>query len=67
MYQHIIEGTWSEVAKQAAALNGDVHVRLEIVESKPGKMMVKGMFPQLKALSEQDFKSAEWPGSPDSL
>jgi hypothetical protein len=66
MNQHIIEGTWSEVAKQMAALKGDARVRLEIVETKPGKMMKKGMFPQLKGLAEQDFKSAEWRGSSDS-
>jgi hypothetical protein len=67
MHQHIIEGTWSEVAKQMAALEGDAHVRLEIVEAKPGKMMKKGMFPQLKALTEKDFKTAEWRGSSESL
>ena len=63
MYHEIIEGTWKEVVKRAASISLDAHVRLEVLGGQGGKMITKGMFPQLKALTDEDFKSAEWHGS----
>jgi hypothetical protein len=62
MHQRIFEGTWSEVVKEAESLSGDTRVRLEVVEPRKGNMIRKGMFPQLLALTDEDFKSAEWRG-----
>jgi hypothetical protein len=64
MHHHILEGTWAEVSKKALALNGEVRVRLEVLEpSKPGRLIQKGMFPGLRDLTDDDFRSAEWRGS----
>jgi hypothetical protein len=67
MHQRVFEGTWSEVAKEAETLSGDTRVRLEVVERKPGQMIRKGMFPQLRDITEEEFRAAEWHGdkSPD--
>jgi hypothetical protein len=62
MQQEIIEGTWKEVAKRAADISPEARVRLEVLGGQGGKMITRGMFPQLKGLSEEDFESAEWRG-----
>jgi hypothetical protein len=70
MIQQVFEGTWEEVRAHDAELTGR-HVRVTIIDaddveishSKPkGKMITHGMFPQLQALTDEDFKSAEWRG-----
>jgi hypothetical protein len=71
MIQPVLEGTWEEVRSHDMELAGR-RVRLTIVDDedrraepadKPkGKMITWGMFPQLQALTDEDFKSAEWRG-----
>jgi hypothetical protein len=69
--QQVIEGTWEEVQLHAQQLKlGGRHVKLIVGEGagekKPsGRMMTFGMFPQLKDLTEEDFKAAEFRGDPD--
>ena len=60
MHNKVFEGTWDEVSKQAAALGRQTHVRLEVIESSPGRQIQFGMFPQLAGISEDDFAGAEW-------
>ena len=69
--QQVIEGTWEEVQHHADALklNGR-QVKLIVTdepgEKKPrGQMIRRGMFPQLQALTDEDFKAAEFHGDPD--
>jgi len=64
MHHQILEGTWDQVSKKAAQLKGDTRVRLEVIEPEKakGQMIRKGMFPGLKAITEEDFKAAEWRG-----
>jgi len=59
VYHEVIEGTWKEVAKRASNISQETLVRLEVLGDPGRRMIKKGMFPQLKALSEEDFKSAE--------
>ncbi len=66
----VIEGTWQEIAKHAKEFQHGQRFRLvplpPVEESpalnKPGEMIRKGMFPQLRDLTEEDFKAAEWHG-----
>lgn len=61
MHHRILEGTWTEVSKEAQKLNGNEHVRLEVIEQpKDGKPIQLGMFKELGELTEEDFKAAEW-------
>jgi hypothetical protein len=57
----IIEGTWEEIARQADKLSGH-RLRVVILPDEPqpptGRMITKGMFPQLIDLTEEDFKTA---------
>lgn len=65
----IIEGTWEEISRQSHKFNGH---RLRVVilpdepSSSPRKFMTKGIFPQLAAINEEDFKSAEFQGDIES-
>jgi hypothetical protein len=66
----VIEGTWEEIAEHAHEFQGGQRFRLVPLPSasekpilnKPGEMIRKGMFPQLRDLTEEDFKAAEWRG-----
>ena len=66
----VLEGTWEEVRGHAEELklNGR-QVKLIVgdePEEKPrGRMITRGMFPQLQALTDEDFKAAEFHGDPD--
>lgn len=61
MHHRILEGTWSEVSKEAEKLNGNERVRLEVIEpGANGKMLQLGMFKELGDITEEDFKAAEW-------
>jgi len=62
MHQKVFEGTWEEVSKQAAELGAGAHVRLEVYTTEGGSMIRFGMFPQLAAVSDDDFHRAEWHG-----
>jgi hypothetical protein len=67
----VLEGTWEEILAHETSLRGK-RVRLEVLaneaapqehpSSREARMMRFGMFPQLQALTEEDFKSAEWRG-----
>ena len=66
--EEIFEGTWEELLAQQAKFAGR-RVRLTLskeetpqIEPKQAKMLRFGMFPELQALTEEDFKSAEWHG-----
>ncbi|HZT43250.1 MAG TPA: hypothetical protein VFA07_13860 [Chthonomonadaceae bacterium] len=66
----VIEGTWEEIAQHAREFNGKQRFRLiplpstdkQIQADQHGRMIRKGIFPQLRDLTEEDFKSAEWHG-----
>jgi hypothetical protein len=61
-------GTPAQLAKQISKLpaSGKYMVTVTLQEAEVDvtrpKMITFGMFPQLKALTEEDFKSAEWHG-----
>jgi len=73
MANQVVEGTWEQIALHAGQLSGR-RVRLTILDGEPpdrdvssrsgapGAMIQRGMFPQLKGLTEEDFKRAEWRG-----
>ena len=69
--QQVIEGTWEEVQSRAQRLdlNGrqvKLIVSEGLGEKKPeGRMMTFGMFPELQALTDEDFKAAEFRGDGD--
>jgi hypothetical protein len=68
MANRVLEGKWSDVSKQAANLERDVQVRLEVIDAKPGaRMMRKGAFPRLNELTEKDFEAAGWRGQSASV
>lgn len=65
----VLEGTWEEVSRHGAELAGK-RVRVTVLPgqvSQPGKgtMISRGMFPQLRELTEDDFKGAEFAGDAD--
>jgi hypothetical protein len=49
--------------------NTEVSVQVPVAvappEKPPGRMMTLGMFPELKGITEEDFKAAEWHGEPE--
>ena len=63
--QQVLEGTWEQVRAHDAELTGR-HVRLIIIDtqsanpSAKGTIIRLGMFPQLRALKDEDFKRAEY-------
>lgn len=63
-----LEGTWEEIKLHDAELSGR-YVRVTVFPRKPetiqnghGKQLQRGLFPQLRDLTEEDFKIAEWRG-----
>jgi hypothetical protein len=63
----ILEGSWEEVLSHHSELEGKRVKLIVLPESSPGahhesKKLQFGMFPQLKDLTEDDFKIAEWRG-----
>ncbi len=62
-----LEGTWEEIARHADELAGK-RVRLILLDEEPpfnggrkrGTPLTCGMFPELLALTDEDFRSAEW-------
>ena len=78
MAQQVLEGTWDEITRHAARFKGK-RVRLTILDEKDeiaspetqvpageGELIRFGMFPQLQAISDEDFKRAEYHGDSDS-
>ena len=65
---HIYEGTPEQLVKQFRKLPKSQKYKVTVVPDEPEeapkqpKMITFGMFPQLQALTEEDFKSAEWRG-----
>ncbi len=62
----VYEGTLEQLVKQLRKLP-DTHKYKIVVTSndletaqKSPQMLTFGMFPQLQAITEEDFKSAEW-------
>jgi hypothetical protein len=65
----VILGDWEEVSRlYASELEGrrvEIRVLNEVPSKKPPKYIFEGMYPQLKAITEADFKAAEWHGPTD--
>ena len=73
----VMEGTWEEITHYARNLAADQKVRLIVLTeqansedpagagSRGGAMISRGMFPQLQALTDADFRAAEFHGDPD--
>lgn len=77
MPEQVLEGTWEEIALFGERLSGR-RVRLTILEEElptsngsesgatgtaaQGAMIRRGMFPELRGLTDDDFQSAEWRG-----
>jgi hypothetical protein len=64
----VYEGTPEQLVKQLSKLPKTRKYKItvtpeesEATETQP-QMITFGMFPQLQALTEEDFKSAEWRG-----
>src|SRR5947207_3724568 len=64
----IYEGTPEQLVKQLRKLPNTRKYKMTVAPGEPElnttqrKMITFGMFPQLQALTEEDFKSAEWRG-----
>lgn len=72
MSQHVLEGTWKEIQEQIRSLrlSDNDHVRLVLDQEftqtpSEVRFLQFGMFPQLQALTDDDFKAAEFHGDPD--
>ena len=76
--RQVLEGTWEEIARYGETLAAGQRVRLIVLTPEengeaspstagkgPGAMITLGMFPQLQALTEDDFRAAEFHGDPD--
>jgi hypothetical protein len=73
MSELVLEGTWEEVLQHSEELAGQ-KVRVMVLteaeaadtpssrKKKTGKPITFGMFPQLRDITEEDFKIAEWHG-----
>ena len=62
-----VEGTWEEISGLAPELIGR-RLRVTILPDTPQPkttFLAKGIFPQLSAISDDDFKSAEFHADPD--
>ena len=64
----VYEGTPEQLVEQFRELPRSGKYRVTVVSEgadateKQPKMIAFGMFPQLRAITEPDFKSAEWRG-----
>jgi len=74
MSQQVLEGTWEEVVRHAERLPGSQLVRLiilgdsdNVLPRNSGRMIRKGMFPELAILTEADFRAAEFRGDSDDV
>ena len=70
MHQNqIILGNWDEISRSyASELEGhrvEIRVLDEVASTRPPKLIFEGMYPQLSAITDADFKSAEWRGPKD--
>jgi hypothetical protein len=65
-YAEVYEGTPDQLVKQFSKLPKTQKYKVTVISEeadtneKQPKMITFGMFPQLQALTEEDFKSAEW-------
>ena len=71
MQSQVLEGTWEEVSRHGAELTGK-RVRLTVLpEQAPhqrgGTMISRGMFPELREVTQDDFSQAEFAGDVDDL
>jgi hypothetical protein len=64
----VYEGTPEQLVRQLSKLPRTRTYKMTVTPKEPEatgkqpKMIAFGMFPQLQALTEEDFKSAEWRG-----
>ncbi len=64
----VYEGTPDQLVKLLSTLPKTQKYKMTVtpeepeVKGKQSQMITFGMFPQLQALTEEDFKSAEWRG-----
>jgi hypothetical protein len=67
----VYEGTPDQLVKQLSKLpqtrKYKVTVTSEDSEQPQGTGLRRGMFPQLRGLSDEDFKAAEWQGEDTDL
>ena len=69
----VYEGTPDQLVKEFSKLPKTRKYRVAVISDealaneKQSKMIAFGMFPQLQALTEEDFKSAEWRGEDIAL
>lgn len=74
MQQRVIDGTGAELQEHLRQHPED-RFRLILLSTKKdpsseasvGKGIRRGMFPQLRSLTEADFKKAEWQGEDSNL
>jgi hypothetical protein len=70
-WQHRLLGTGEDAAAHADEFRGRTFIvngeeTDTASEKKPGgKLITKGMFPQLRDLTLEDFRAAEFHGNPD--
>jgi hypothetical protein len=70
-----LQGTSEELAAHLQRLKGRKNLLLiipveessEVHSAKTGRILEFGMFPQLRGLTEEDFKSAEWHEEEEAL
>lgn len=67
-HAEVYEGTPDQLVKQFSKLPKTRKYKVTVISEeaetteKQPNMIAFGMFPQLQALTEEDFKSAEWRG-----
>ena len=67
MHPQVIEGTWEEISRLHGRMLAGHRVEVKVLDvplpRTRGTMISEGMFPQLLAITEDDFTAAEWHGS----
>ena len=62
----VYEGTPEQLVKQLSKLPNTRKYKITVTPEDPeqplGTGLRRGMFPQLRGLTEEDFKAAEWRG-----
>ena len=58
--KQVLEGTWKDVSQEASTLQANTRVRLEVLESKPSRMIRFGILKPTREITEEDFESAKF-------
>lgn len=61
------EGLWGDVAKHAMLLGPNARVRLIVLERPIGKKLEFGALPAFRAVTDDDFKGAEYHPADEDL